>query len=274
MNDSKETIVFYHLPKTAGTTLGSIIRQNYAPDKIVSSGIDTHAFLADLKTWPLEKRRRIRLLHGHVPFGTHELLPQPTRYFTVLRHPVERTISYYFHAMRDPNHYLYDLINHKKMPLKELIESGEALMMNDGQTRLLSAVFGDVSVGCITNEHLKTAISNLNKMEVVGLTEKFNATLILLQQAFNWQHIYYTKSNVGTNRQTITELDQVTLETVTKYNQQDLHLYLEAQEIFKTQIKRNTPGFQLKLSAFILKHKIHHFSIQYYLQRLFNIQNS
>ena len=267
--NQKEAVVFYHLPKTAGTTLNAVLRQNYQGDQIVSPGIDTHAFVAEFAKWPEEKRRDIHLLQGHFPFGFHDLLPLPNRYFTILRNPIERTISYYFHAMRDSQHYLYELIHQDKMSLKTLIESGEALMMNDGQTRLLSAVWGDVPVGGITDEILDTAVSNLRTMAVVGLTEQFDATLLLLQRAFGWRNIYYTSKNVGIYHQKKAALDKETLAIVAKYNQQDMRLYHMAQKQFGMQIQGYGSLFRINLLAFQLKQKLHHFSFRFYLQKLF-----
>ncbi|MCP4423780.1 MAG: sulfotransferase family protein [Chloroflexi bacterium] len=266
----KETVVFYHLPKTAGTTLNAILKQNYNHDEIVSHGIDTHAFVAAFAQWSEEQRKGIRLLTGHFPFGIHALLPQPSRCFTILRNPIERTISYYFHAMRDPQHYLHGLIHEGKMPLKALIESGEALMMNDGQTRLLSAVWGDAPAGSITDEILDTAVSNLQTMTVVGLTEQFDATTLLLQLAFGWRNIYHTRKNVGINWQKRDDLDKETLATIINYNQQDMRLYRAAQERMKAQMQKYSPLFAAKIVAFQIKQKTRHFSFQYYLQKLFS----
>jgi hypothetical protein len=270
LNNSRpsETIVFYHLPKTAGTTLNAILRQNYGSKKIVSPGIDTHAFMADFSTWPQEKRREIWLLQGHFPYGIHELLPQPSRCFTILRDPIARTISYYYHALRDSEHYLHALIHKDKMSLKMLIESGAALMMNDGQTRLLSAVWGDAPVGGVTDEMLNTAVSNLNAMTLVGLTEQFDTTLLLLQHTFGWQNIYYTRQNVAANRAKAAPIDQETLATIIHYNQQDWRLYHAAQERFNEQIAAFGPLLRARLAAFQLKHKYHHFSWQYYWQKI------
>lgn len=269
MNMEAETVVFYHLPKTAGTTLNQIVRQNYTAERIVTPGIDSHAFVADFATWPDEKKAQIRLLQGHLPFGIHYQLPQPSRCFTILRHPVERTISYYYHAMRDPQHYLYDLIHTDKMDLAGLITSGEALMMNDGQTRLLSSVWGDAPAGGVTDEMLDTAVANLRKMTVVGLTEQFDATLLLLQHTFGWQNLYYTHANVGTNRRSSSHLDAATIATVTQYNQQDMRLYKAGQEIFAQQLKGFTPLIAANVTVFRLRQKAHHFSFAYYWRKFF-----
>ena len=268
VTNEKETIVFYHLPKTAGTTLNQIIHQNYPSEHIVSPGIDTHAFVADFQTWTDERKAKIRFLQGHLPFGVHQLLPQSTRCFTILRHPIARTISYYYHAKRNENHYLYRLINKKKMPLKALIESGEALMMNDGQTRLLSSVWGDVPVRGVTDEMVETAVSNLRQMTVVGLTEQFDATLLLLQHAFAWDNIYYTRRNVGSKRSDPKEFDNETIKVIVEHNRKDLHLYRVAQEIFKQQIQAFTAVMPLKVAHFRLRQKQHHFSFAYYLQKI------
>ncbi len=70
--------------------------------------------------------------------------------------------------------------------MKELLENGSPLMMNDGQVRLISGVFGAVPFGELNETHLEQAIANLRSFEVVGVTEKFDLTLLLLQQAFGW----------------------------------------------------------------------------------------
>ncbi len=40
-----------------------------------------------------------RLYSGHMAFGAHEAMPEPFRYSTVIRHPVERTVSH-FHLVK------------------------------------------------------------------------------------------------------------------------------------------------------------------------------
>ncbi len=268
MKSTKETIIFYHLPKTAGTTLNNVIHQNYSDEEIVSPGIDTHKFVADFKTWPNDKKASIRLLQGHLPFGFDQYLPKPSRCFTILRHPIARTISYYYHAKRDKSHYLHDLIVHEKMPLKELIESGEALMMNDGQTRLLSSVWGDAPVLGVTEEIVETAVFNLRKMAVVGLTEQFDATLLLLKHTFAWENIYYRRANVGSNRRDPKEFDNDTIKTIVDHNRKDLYLYQVAKKIFTQQVKAYTTVMPIRVPYFRMKQKAHHFSFAYYLQRL------
>lgn len=247
MND--DVIVFYHLPKSGGTTLNGILRRNYRPEEMVECGPDTYAFIAEMKTWPAERLAAVRLLQGHFPFGVHELLPRPARCFTLLRDPVERVISYYYHARRDRGHYLYDLIHDNNWSLPELLDSGVALMMNDGQTRLLSAVWGEAPFDGVEEGMLARAVENLRSCAVVGLTEQFDLSLLLLQRAFGWRHIGYARANVGVDRPPSAALGAKTLEAVRRYNRLDLRLYDEARRLLGEQVARAGVGVRVRAWA-------------------------
>lgn len=245
MDDQDEVIVFYHLPKSGGTTLNGILRRNYRPEEMVECGPDTHAFVAEIKTWPVERLAAIRLLQGHFPFGLHEILPRPARCFTLLRDPVERVISYYYHACRDQGHYLYDLIHTNNWSLPALLDSGVALMMNDGQVRLLSAVWGDAPFDGVDETMLARATDNLRACAVVGVTEQFDLTLLLLKQTFGWRHINYVRANIGVNRPPSATLGEDTIAAVRRHNQLDIRLYEEARRLLAQQ----TAGWSWRLRA-------------------------
>ena len=70
-------LIFLHIPKTAGTTLNRIIEWQYSPFEIFT--MDPYRIRATperLKRLPEGRRRRLRVVRGHMFYGVHECLPQ------------------------------------------------------------------------------------------------------------------------------------------------------------------------------------------------------
>lgn len=253
---SSNPVVFYHIPKSAGTTLNSVLQKNYPPENLVECGINTQEFMADLRTWPPERLAQIRLLQGHFPFGIHELLPGRPQYFTILRDPVERVISYYHHARREPAHYLHGLIHDNNWTLRDLLESRLPLMMNDAQVRLICGAFESPPFGEVDDGHLERAVANLHTFEMVGVTEAFDLTLLLLQRAFGWRHIGYRPVNVGDNRRPAEAQSAETLATIRRYNRLDAVLYEEARRLLAGKAAAAGPMLRPRLWAFRLGNRL------------------
>ena len=92
-----------HMQKTAGTTLRDRLRATFPEEQVYPNGEDgpdgrvsvisvSHL----LECWK-NRGERIRLLTGHFPVRTVELLDAPFVTVTVLRDPVERTLSFLRH---------------------------------------------------------------------------------------------------------------------------------------------------------------------------------
>jgi hypothetical protein len=244
--------IFLHIPKTAGTTLHDIIERQYAHDTIYTFGSDAHAAVKEFKNLSFAEREKIQLLRGHMAFGLHEFLPATNQYFTVLRDPVQRVISYYNFILRTPDHYLYEVVQTGNLSLFELLKSELPLMMNDAQVRLLSGVWGDVGFGEVSRAMLQTAVRNLEQyFLVVGLTKEFDKTLFLLRKSLNWRSdTYYERKNVtrqGTNQR---DLSVETIDLIKQKNQMDIALYQFARSLFIRQIKDQGLLFPFKVKVF------------------------
>lgn len=88
-----ETIFFTHLPKTGGTSLEkTLFRKVFSTEEIYQPR-GYWAMLSD--------QRSFRYLGGHRPYGVHLLSTQVSspRYYTMLRDPVERAISFYYECL-------------------------------------------------------------------------------------------------------------------------------------------------------------------------------
>jgi hypothetical protein len=250
-----QTIIFLHIPKTAGSTLIRVMEQQYRPEGVYSI-VEPQDF-QDLVGLSETKRAEFRLLKGHMDFGCHELLPGPSTYFTLLRHPIERVISHYYFMLQEPQYQYYDIITASHMNLRKFIESEFDVMMDNVQTRMLSGKGSQLTFGTCTEEVLETAKKNLREhFTLVGLTEKFDETLLLLKRAFGWKNLFYTRRNVTTNRPKQNELPAATLDTIINSNQLDMELYRYATMLFQEQVHRQGPSFPVEVKLFQSANKL------------------
>ena len=243
-------VIFLHIPKTAGTTLHRIIDQQYRPDE--NHFIDRHDVgIEEFKALSVERRAQIRMLRGHIPFGLHLHIPVASTYFTVLREPVERIISYYYFVRRNPQHYLHDYALSQGMTLRRYIEARVSLATDNFQTRIVSGAWTNVGYGECDEATLELAKRNLAlHFAVVGLAERFDQTLLLLTRKFGWQNVFYTRQNVTEGRPLKEWLPEETLAVVRQHNRLDLELYRYAQGLFSAQVREQGLRFALEVRAF------------------------
>lgn len=269
--EQKKTLIFLHLPKTAGSTLHRIIEREYKSKLIYSiDNFRTQESVAEFKSLPEAQRREIKVLKGHMRFGLHEYLPQPSSYITVLREPVDRVISHYYYVLRKPNHYLYEQVKSKNMSLKDYVSSGITKELDNSQARLLSSIAADIPYGECSSDVLESAKKNLQEhFAVVGLADKFDETLILLKQAFNWKTPFYIKANITRNRPLREDIPQETLDVIEKYNQLDIELFNYAKQKFEEQINQLGNSFEIEMAQLNLLNRIYTKTYPIYC-RLFN----
>jgi len=92
-----------HMQKTAGTTLRDRLRASFTDDQIYPNASDgSDPRISVISVSHLQERwaargEQIRLLTGHFPVRTVELLGVPFVTMTILRQPVERTLSFLRH---------------------------------------------------------------------------------------------------------------------------------------------------------------------------------
>src|SRR6266481_2545099 len=117
-----EALVFLHIPKTAGTTLNRIIEWQYNPLSIFT--VDPHRIRATVqrfRTLSEDRRRRLRVVRGHLFYGIHEYLPQGATYITMLREPVARFLSSYYFILRRPLHPLHRKLKRDRLGVEDYL---------------------------------------------------------------------------------------------------------------------------------------------------------
>ena len=256
-----QSVIFLHIPKVGGTTINKIIDRQYKPNTIyrVRDDDSRHKRIQDcvdkFKVIPVAKKEEIEVVMGHMGFGLHNFLPQPSVYITMLRDPVERVISYYYYVLRTSNHYLYQKVTSEKMSLEDCIRLGISTELDNSQTRILSASNGDsdspITFGQCNEEMLKRAKKNLQEYFIgVGLVESFDKSLLLFKKLLNWNNIFYIKRNVTKNRPLKSDFSQETLNLIQKQNEFDLELYRYAAELFNEQVAQQGLSFEEDLQKF------------------------
>jgi hypothetical protein len=181
---------FVHVMKTAGGTLRQHIQANFGPGSVypdprIDDDINNRYHNVDrLAALPQDRRDRISMFGGHFAFTTVERLDLDVVTLTLLRDPVERAISYLrWHQQRwTPDRSL------------EEIYSDWALFrrfLHNHQVRMFARTTADPPSYLkwldIDHERLEIAKDNVDKIDVLGLTDRFDEFLGELAAQWGWE---------------------------------------------------------------------------------------
>lgn len=228
-------IAFVHIPKTAGSTLVTLLEDQYSPAETYRIHFNgSRKQVKRLKAVLRQQRDTLRLVRGHMDFAWSALMPPDTRFFTFLRDPVERVISHYYHYRQETVSPIHPLA--MRSSLLQWVRDCGIDEMDNGQTRRLAGAMS-LPCGAITAQTLARAKANLaSRFAVVGLTERFDESQILLHRAFNWPLRRYPKRRVNANRAPRSEVGEDVLKEIENCNRFDLELYRFASELFEKEI--------------------------------------
>lgn len=145
MTDSSDQRFFFvHVMKTGGTSFADLLRKNFSdeqryPDVMISPGaglarrIEAYTFVPRVVEDVNANHARLRMVRGHVPYAVRQLLNGTYVAMTILRHPVDRTLSYLNHSRRYHT-------EHGKSSIEEIYEQRWFFetFIHNYQTKLLS----------------------------------------------------------------------------------------------------------------------------------------
>lgn len=250
--NKKEKIVFLHIPKNGGTTFSSILKRRYTEQEIfqirqVKGGSNVHLF----NTFSKQEKEKINLVLGHFIFSEKVrtyFSPFHFKYVTMLRHPVERTVSFYKFVKRIKNHRLAEAVKGKS--LMECVAEIRDFDVTNGQARRLTNIEDNELI-------LTNAIANINQhFSYVGIQEYFDESILLFNEKFNWKYTCYNKLNAA-NKQTIISPDLA--REIEKQNPIDLELYHIMKERFIKELEK-IKFLSVKKNMYRLRNKVNSLS--------------
>ena len=190
MNDPQR-FFFVHMQKTAGTALFQRMRRQFGDAGVYpdhdDGAVPDRVLLPEhlVARWRI-RGNEIRVVTGHFPLCTTTLLGNEFTTLTVLREPVERTLSYLRH------HRKLTPADREK-PLEEIYEDPLRFhgLVHNHMVKMLGLRAAEMTAGTMTRvdftqEHLDRAKQSLSDVDVFGLQERFEEFCGELTERFGW----------------------------------------------------------------------------------------
>jgi hypothetical protein len=230
-------VAFVHIPKTAGGTTISMLNNAYGRARVRNVG---NYLRGDENTVTkisraVSRNHDARVLVGHVPIGVFKQhVPDDTLYVTLLREPVDRVLSHYYRHMGSPRREGSD-----KPPQQSLEEVLELRLpqVSNLQTRFLC---DDPDLPPdMPPEALDQAKANLDRLVFVGLQERFNESLVLLERTLGIGTLvpYVRNRHVGGQRPSADDLEPAQRALVVEANAFDIELYEYGRALFEKAVE-------------------------------------
>jgi hypothetical protein len=239
-----DLLIHLHIAKTGGTTLSSMVKHAFAPHEIFETMSKDHQVYGglDLLTYAsCEHMLResdidnIRYFTGHVPIGVDRIFGRPTKYIAVVRHPVERLLSYFYFRIQGGDPYLKD---GKPITVEDYVESGGDIIFDNYQVRMISGsadldapagARGALVAGApVEARHLELAKRNVedNFLSIAPL-EQITELALLLRRVYGWplRRLQTEYKNPTKERPRASNISPRLLRIIEQRNAHDIALY-------------------------------------------------
>jgi Sulfotransferase family len=232
-----ERFFFVHMQKTGGVSLYVRMQREFGEEAVYPDEGDGDPVAVSpqimlpvlLERWR-ERRDRIRVVTGHFPLCTTELLDAEFRTFTILRDPVERTLSYL-------RHHRQTTPSDAERSLEEIYEEPGNFrhFIEDHMVKMLSLRADEMrptammTVVDLDPQRLETAKRALEGMDAFGLQEDLEGFAQRLEGLYGWQLGPPVHENVTPP----TEVPDSFRRRIAEDNRLDMELHEYARELLR-----------------------------------------
>jgi hypothetical protein len=222
--DVSPCLLLLHIPKTAGTALRSALRTDPFTDRQIwlypgPPGIPLEhlLFLTESQLASME------CLVGHFVYGFHKLLPGPSEYATILRDPVERCVSLYFHMRAksdDPQHPA------RTLSMERYFASAQNTELDNVMVRLLTGKTREfLAPGAVDRSTLEEAIENIHRQfSYIGIQPRLAEAVEDLGRRINVVPLELKEENMGEYDRTL-PIPQLAIDRIREIDRYDVELY-------------------------------------------------
>lgn len=245
---------FLHIPKTAGTTFTSVLDsfvdyQSIYPEQVYRK------LLPDIP----ENFIKYKLIRGHFGHSITSIISKNLLCLTMLRDPVQRTISFYDHMKleRARNDWVHEnflsstdtlnsaLQDPKKIPVftsyqvRHLavdldIRSLAQYYKLNKETFFIDSLHEFVHPNISDKRLLQIAKQRISKFSFFGIVENFEESLFLLYYTFGWKPIRSIWNlMVAPHKTTVHGIDEKTMKIIKECTKIDQELYEYVKELFE-----------------------------------------
>ncbi len=219
---------FVHVQKTAGTSLLIRLGHQFAASQIYPDETDGGLF-TDMPQFKVEVLRarwaarqdEIRVVTGHFPLCTVELLGVPFTTLAVVRPPVERTLSYLRHHRKilpEAQTKSFEEIYEDPLRFEGLVHNHMVKMFSLGVDEMDDGVMTQVTFDRDRLERAKVGVASI---DVLGLQAEFDRFCDELTARFGWD----LGPERFANRTEPAEISASLIERIAEDNALDQELY-------------------------------------------------
>lgn len=242
---SKRIVVFLHIPKTGGITMRRLLDRQYTKERVFRYPPDEP--IRSIRKLSPSQLKKIKCVYGHFRYGVHRHFSGKATYITMVRDPLERILSMYYFVRSRPKNKLYHKVRH--MNFSQFVTSRDPriqLALHNHQTRMISGK---------REPDLQKALENIKKhFAVVGVTEMYPESVIMMKKDLGWKDINYTKENVTKSRPKQLHVPADILRLIRQNNKLDYKLYNFSKNRLQNQIQHLTPKEKRQLIQFKRQH--------------------
>ncbi|MBF2078507.1 MAG: sulfotransferase family 2 domain-containing protein [Synechococcales cyanobacterium T60_A2020_003] len=253
-----DLLYFIHIPKTAGTTLITLLDSKFDVNEIFPAQL-----WKELAKIPPDEVGKYRLYRGH--FGARGLepfLPKPPVCITMLRQPIPLSLSTYKFVMREPGTRVHSLAVGEKMSFTDFIQHPKTRKrISNKQTRNLSfkikyppaddSIFhyaesrdlvdqwlDKYQLSLSDRDSLSEARAQLDACAFFGLVERFDESMALMSYTFGWSPVgTVPKLREATTPAEIEALSDDVRAMLEECNRLDTKLYRYAEKVFEKRMR-------------------------------------